>query len=109
MAKQLEFEYKGKKYTLEFTRETVKEMEREGFVIEYVLQKPMLFLPKFFAGAFKAHHKFEKQKIIDEMFECFTNKWGLIEKLTDMYNDPIETLMDDEAIEGNAIAWEANF
>jgi hypothetical protein len=35
---------------------------------------------------------------------------ALIEKLTEMYNDPIETLMDDEAInEGNAIAWDANF
>ena len=33
MAKQLNFEYKGKEYTLEFTRETVKQMEREG---EYV-------------------------------------------------------------------------
>mgnify|MGYP006353327433 CR=1 FL=1 len=109
MAKQLNFEYKGKKYTLEFTRETVKEMEREGFVIEYVLQKPMLFLPKFFAGAFKAHHKFEKQKIIDEMFELFTNKGALIEKLVEMYQDPVESLMDDENIEGNAIAWDANF
>ena len=109
MAKQLNFEYKGKEYTLEFTRETVKEMEREGFVIEYVLQKPMLFLPKFFAGAFKAHHRYEKQKTIDEMFELFTNKGALIEKLVEMYQDPVESLMDDENIEGNAIAWEANF
>ena len=110
MAKQLNFEYKGKEYTLEFTRETVKQMEREGFVGEYIITKPMNTLPKLFAGAFKAHHRYEKQKTIDEMFECFTNKMGLIEKLTEMYNDPIETLMDDEAInEGNAIAWDANF
>ena len=110
MAKQLNFEYKGKEYTLEFTRETVKQMEREGFVSNDIVAKPMLTLPKLFAGAFKAHHRYEKQKIIDEMFECFTNKMGLIEKLAEMYNDPIETLMDDEAIkEGNAIAWDANF
>lgn len=110
MAKQLNFEYKGKEYTLEFTRETVKQMEREGFVSNDIVAKPMLTLPKLFAGAFKAHHRYEKQKIIDEMFECFTNKIGLIEKLAEMYNDPIETLMDDEAInEGNAIAWDANF
>lgn len=110
MAKQLNFEYKGKEYTLEFTRETVKQMEREGFKGDEVLTKPLTTLPKLFAGAFRAHHRYEKQKIIDEMFECFTNKVALVEKLAEMYNDPIETLMDDEAIkEGNAIAWEANF
>ena len=110
MAKQLNFEYKGKEYTFEFTRETVKQMEREGFVAEQIITKPMLTLPKLFAGAFKAHHKYEKQKIIDEMFENFTNKTALIEKLAEMYADPMETLMDDEAInEGNAIAWDANF
>ena len=110
MAKQLNFEHGGKEYTLEYTRESVKQMEREGFVSNDIVSKPMLTLPKLFAGAFKAHHRYEKQKIIDEMFECFTNKIGLIEKLAEMYNDPIETLMDDEAIkEGNAIAWDANF
>jgi hypothetical protein len=59
MAKTLNFEYKGKEYTLEYTRETIKQMEREGFVAEDVANKPMLTLPKLFAGAFKAHHKFD--------------------------------------------------
>jgi hypothetical protein len=109
MAKQLNFEYEGKEYTLEFTRESVKQMEREGFVAEQIVTKPMLTLPKLFAGAFKAHHRYEKQKTIDEMFELFTNKGALIEKLVEMYQDPVEALMDDENIEGNAIAWDANF
>ena len=109
MAKQLKFEHEGKEYTLEFTRESVKQMEREGFVAEQIVTKPMLTLPKLFAGAFKAHHRYEKQKTIDEMFELFTNKGALIEKLVEMYQDPVESLMDDENIEGNAIAWDANF
>jgi hypothetical protein len=111
MAKTLNFEYKGKEYTLEFTRETIKQMEREGFVSEDVVKKPMLTLPILFAGAFKAHHKFDaKQKVIDEIFERFTNKGALLEKLAEMYHEPFETLMDDDNIdEGNAIAWEANF
>ena len=111
MAKQLNFKYKGKEYTLEYTRETVKQMEREGFVTKDVLNKPMLTLPKLFSGAFKAHHKFDaKQKDIDEIFELFTNKQALLEKLSEMYAEPMETLMDDDNIdEGNAIAWEANF
>ena len=94
MGKQINCEYKNKEYTLEYTRESVKQMEREGFKAEDILNKPMLTLPKLFAGAFKAHHKFDtKQKTIDEM-----------------YAEPMETLMDDDNIdEGNAIAWDASF
>lgn len=109
MAKQLNFEYNKKEYTLEYTRETVKQMEREGFVANDIISKPMLTLPKLFAGAFKAHHKYDtKQKQIDEIFELFKNKQALVEKLAEMYSEPMETLMDD-VDEGNAIAWDANF
>ncbi len=111
MAKTLNFTRKGKEYTLEYTRETIKQMEREGFVAEDMVRKPMLTLPILFAGAFKAHHKFDtKQKDIEEMFKCFTHKEALLEKLAEMYHAPFEELMDDENIDaGNAIAWEANF
>ena len=111
MGKQINFEYKNKEYTLEFTRESVKQMEREGFVAGDIVNKPMLTLPKLFAGAFKAHHRYDtKQKLIDEIFELFKNKQALVEKLAEMYAEPMETLMNDENIdEGNAIAWDANF
>jgi hypothetical protein len=111
MAKKLNFEYNNKEYTLEYTRESVKQMEREGFVANDIIAKPMLTLPKLFAGAFKAHHRFDtKQKQIDEIFELFTNKQALVEKLAEMYAEPMESLLDDENInEGNAISWEANF
>lgn len=110
MSKKLNFEYKGKEYTLEYTRETIKQMEREGFVSEDIIKKPMSSLPKLFAGAFKANHRFDaKQKIIDEIFDNFTNKLALVEKLSEMYSEPMEALMDDPEDSGNAIAWEANF
>lgn len=110
MAKQLTFEYKGKEYTLEYTRESIKQMEREGFVASNIATKPMTTLPQLFAGAFKANHRFDvKQKQIEEMFGLFKNKNALVEKLAEMYADPMETLMDDEVDEGNAIEWDANF
>ena len=109
MAKKLNFEYKGKEYTLEYTRESIKQMEREGFVASDITTKPMTTLPQLFAGAFKAHHKFDtKQKQIDEIFSMFKSKNALIEKLAEMYSEPLEELMEDSD-EGNAIAWEANF
>ena len=111
MAKQLVFEYNKKEYTLEFTRESVKQMEREGFVASDIMTKPMNTLPRLFAGAFKAHHKYDvKQKQIDEIFDLFTNKNALVEKLAEMSHEPFEALMDNENVdEGNLIAWEANF
>jgi hypothetical protein len=109
MAKQIKFEYNKKEYILEYTRESVKQMEREGFVANDIVEKPMNTLPKLFAGAFKAHHKFDvKQKTIDEIFELFSNKHALVEKLAKMYAEPMETLMDG-VDEGNAIAWDASF
>lgn len=109
MAKQIEFEFDGKKYTLEYTRETVKQMERDGFRSSDVIDKPMNSLPRLFAGAFKAHHKYgTKPETINKIFNSFTNKDALFEKLAEMYNYPMEEMLD-EPDEGNAIAWEASF
>ena len=69
MSKQLKFSYKGTDYTLEYTRRTVEQMEREGFVAEEIRTKPMTMLPTLFAGAFKAHHKFVKAEVIDEIID----------------------------------------
>ena len=79
--------------------------------VKTVLTKPMLTLPKLFAGAFKAHHRFDvKQKQIDEIFELFKNKQALVEKLAEMYAEPMETLLDNDNIDaGNAISWDASF
>ncbi len=110
MKKQLNFEHNGKEYCLEYTRDSVRQMEREGFSIGDVLEKPMLNLPKLFAGAFKAHHRFgTKANDIEEIFNKFKNKDALFEKLVEMYNEPMEAMLDEPEDEGNAIAWEANF
>lgn len=42
MAKQLKFTFKDKEYVLEFTRRTVTEMEKKGFVAAEVENKPTL-------------------------------------------------------------------
>jgi hypothetical protein len=109
MAKKLEFEFNGKDYTLEYTRESIKQMEREGFSANDIVNKPMNTLPKLFAGAFKANHRYVKQNVIDEIFDKFTNKQALIEKLSEMFAEPMEALLDDPVDSGNAIAWETNF
>ena len=102
MSKQLNFNYNGVEYTLEFTRRTVEQMEREGFVADDLQTKPMLMLPTLFAGAFKAHHRFVKREVIDEIYSKMTHKDALIGKLAEMYSEPIKALLEEpDASEGN--------
>lgn len=109
MAKQLKFTYENKDYTLEFTRRTVTEMEKKGFIAADVETKPMSTLPMLFEGAFLAHHRFEKKSVIDNIFAKLTNKEELIGKLAEMYNEPIMALVEEpEEPEGN-LNWTASF
>jgi hypothetical protein len=109
MAKQLKFAYNGKEYTLEFTRRTVSQMEKNGFIAAEVENKPMTTLPALFEGAFLAHHRFEKKEVIDAIFAKMTNKEELIGKLAEMYNEPIMALVDEpEESEGN-VSWTASW
>lgn len=109
MSKSLSLSHGGKEYTLEFTRKTVGEMERKGFVPSEIMDKPMINLPTLFGGSFLAHHRFVKQEVIDEIFSKMTNKEELIGKLAEMYNEPILTLVGEpEEDEGN-VNWTANW
>lgn len=109
MAKQLNFTYDGKDYTLEFTRRTVAEMEKKGFIASDITEKPMTTLPALFAGAFLAHHRFVKEDIINDIYSKLTKKEDLIGKLAEMYNEPILTLVEEpEEAEGN-LDWTATW
>ncbi len=105
MSKQLNFEYKGTQYTLEYTRRTVEQMEKEGFVADDIRNKPMTMLPALFAGAFKAHHKFVKPEVINEIFSKMTNKGDLIGRLAEMYNEPILALVEEPDASSENLNW----
>ena len=113
MAKQLTITdpTSGVTYTLEYTRKTVEMMERQGFVADDVVKKPMTLLPALLAGAFLAHHRFVKREVIDNLYARLTRKDELISHLVEMYNDPLVTLLDEpeqEDGEGN-LSWKAGW
>lgn len=109
MAKTINLTYKGVDYTLEYTRKSIETMERQDFVISDIKSKPMSTLPTLFAGAFLAHHRFVKRDVIDAIFEKITDKEKFLEKLTEMYVEPIEALMEEpEESEGN-LTWGASW
>ncbi|WP_314156382.1 DUF5055 domain-containing protein [Stomatobaculum longum] len=109
MAKTLEFTYKGKDYVLEYTRKSVQEMEKRGFVAADADTKPMTVLPMMFEGAFLAHHRFEKKEVIDEIFSKMSDKENLIAKLAEMYNEPIMTLLDEPSEKEGNVNWTVNW
>ena len=80
-------------------------MEREGFVADDLRVKPMITLPALFAGAFKAHHKFVKRDVIDEIYGKMTNKGDLISKLAEMYNETLATLFDEPTQSSENLTW----
>lgn len=109
MAKTITFTYEGHDYTLEFTRKSIETMERQGFVARDIATRPMSTLPVLFAGAFLAHHRFVKKETVDAIFAQLTNKDDLIDKLAEMYNEPLEALLvDPEGSEGN-VTWGASW
>lgn len=105
MAKTIEFTYKGKDYKLEYTRRTVKQMETAGFMIGDVPDKPLTLLPELFAGAFRAHHRNEKQETIDEIFSNIKDKSKMIEALGEMYREPLETLLEEKEESAENVEW----
>lgn len=105
MGKVLKFEYEGVPYTLEFTRKTVEKMERRGFSISEVTTKPMTAIPQLFAGAFLAHHPTVKAQLVDEILENMGDKENLIAELSDLYSEPILSLIESEPGKKGKVAW----
>lgn len=106
--KQINFTFEGKEYTLEFTKNTVRQMERRGFVADDVVTKPMTVIPDLFAGAFLSKHPQLKRDKIDKIYDAMNDKQLLIRALMDMYSETIDCLID-EVDEGNGMSWTPNF
>ena len=98
------FEHQGTQYTLEFTRDSVKQMERNGFHLDDAASMPVSSLLILFRGSFLAHHPRTSQSTIDEIWENLGDKEGVFEALVSLYNEPLEALLK-EPDEGKKIAW----
>lgn len=109
MAKQLIFTYEDKEYTLEYTRRTVTEMEKKGFIASDITNKPMTTLPALFAGAFLAHHRFVKEDVINTIYNKLTKKEELIGALAEMYNEPIMALVEEPEEDKGNLNWTATW
>lgn len=103
---QINFEYMGKKYCLEYTPDTIKTMEASGFNISEIGDKPATRIEQLWAGAFLANHRRVSSTVISALFKKMKNREALLSKLTEMYNNTLAYLLPDEDDEGN-VEWTA--
>lgn len=95
--------HENKEYVLEYNRQTVRQMEGQGFVLDGIVSQPMTMIPLLFEGAFIKNCRGTKRKTISDIYDGITDKTGLIEALMEMYADTLSTLTEDNA-EGN-VSW----
>lgn len=114
MATTITVKYQKEEYTLEYSRNAVKQMEQQGFVLDQIGDKPMNMVPLLVYGAFMKHHKGIKRALVDEIYEHIADKVGdgengFIQTLLEMYADTVNTLTDNSSVdEGNAATWKVS-
>lgn len=106
--------YNKKDYVLEYSRNSVKQMEALGFVLDQISEKPATMIPLLVYGAFMKNNKGIKRALVDEIYDNIANKVGdgengFIQTLLEMYAETVNVLTsNDPADEGNAATWTVN-
>ena len=113
MSTKITVEYQQKEYTLEYSRNAVKQMEQNGFILEKIAEQPVNMIPLLVYGAFIKNHKGIKRALVDEIYDHIADKIGdadgengFIQILLEMYAETINTLTDNTVVdEGNRAVW----
>lgn len=94
----------GNKYKLEFTKNSIIQLEAAGFNLNSFDDSPVTMITLLTRGAFKANYPSMKAERADEIIEGLEAKDELIGKLAEMYAEHAEKLVD-----GGNVKWEANW
>lgn len=111
MATKITVNYNKQDYILEYSRNSVKQMEQQGFVLEKISEQPMTMVPLLVYGAFIKNNKGIKRSLVDEIYEHIADKIGdgengFIHALLEMYAETVNTLTDNDSVEeGNRAVW----
>lgn len=106
MNTKINISYEGKDYVLEYDRESIEIMEKRGFSINELSQKPMMMLPIAFQGLFYKNHKGTKTKTIEEIYDKIKNKQKLTETIGTMLSEAYNTLFEDNENDEGNLDWE---
>lgn len=103
----LDFEYNGKEYSLAFTIEVVKRLDRSGLIAEIANgNRPLTMTEDLFKAAFEANHPTVSNRVREAIFnelEESSEDGSLLECLLEMVNEAREAMTP----KGNA-KWRMN-
>ncbi len=88
---KIEFEYNGKEYSLAYTINVVKRLDKSGLLAAIVNgERPLTMTEDLFIAAFEANHSSVSNRIREEIFrelEETSEDGTLLECLLEMVND----------------------
>lgn len=106
MVSRIKFKFKGEQYILEYSAQSITEMERRGFNAYEIPEKTFTLLPDLFAGAFVANHPAIPRNVIDEIYAQIDDKAELLDNLCEMYSVAIEQYISELKKARNGLKWE---
>lgn len=96
----------GKVYELDFSRDSVRFVESQGFKVDETFEFPTINVPKLFYYAFRKNHKEMAKNQTDAILEKMGGLTQQIaERLALLYNQAVmanNVLQDDEDLEKNS-------
>ena len=100
--------YKNAEYRLEYNRESIIWMEKEGLNLKntaaFVTNITLLF-----QGAFRMNHSDVDDSIMDEIFQAIPDKKELFTALGKMYSQVIkDTVIADDKTKAKNVSWVVN-
>ena len=113
MSTTINVTYNKNSYLLEYSRQSVKQMEQQGFILDKIGDMPATMVPLLVYGAFLKHNKGIKRSLVDEIYAHIVDKTGddgdngFLQVLLEMYADTVNTLtgINADVEEGNAATW----
>ena len=103
----LDFEYNGKDYSLAYTIDVVKQLDRSGLLAEIANgQRPLTMTEDLFKAAFEANHSTVSNRIRENIFlelKESSDDGSLLEVLLEMINEAREAITP----KGNVV-WRKN-
>lgn len=105
MNKKIEFDYKEKHYVLEYNRDAIMVMEKQGFDLDQYTSKPMTMINLAFQGAFIKNHRGVNGATVQEIFDKLGDKENLSNQLIEMISETYTSLFEESKGDGKNISW----
>jgi len=104
---KIKFQHNGTNYVLEYTRDSVAEMEhRLKLNLMRIEDAVVSNMWAIFKGAFLANHPTISDETINEIYSEMTDKQKLVQELSVMLTDTVNTLFVEPKKSEKNIVWE---